>query len=85
MQSLDGVFMAMRRETLGELRFDERTFDGFHFYDLDFSYRAHLAGLRLAVSTDILVLHASEGQFADDWKRYAARFLGKFPSLTAST
>ena len=41
------------------------------------------AGLRLAVSTDILLLHASEGRFEDDWKRYAQRFLDKFPQLRA--
>jgi GT2 family glycosyltransferase len=81
MQSLDGVFMAMRREAIDGLRFDERTFDGFHFYDLDFTYRAHLAGLELGVSTDVLLLHASEGRFTEDWKRYAARFLQKYPAL----
>jgi len=62
---------------------DEATFDGFHFYDLDFSYRAHRAGLRLAVSTDILLLHASEGRFEEEWKRYAQRFMDKFPELRA--
>jgi GT2 family glycosyltransferase len=81
MQALDGVFMAMRREALAGLRFDDATFDGFHFYDLDFTYRAHLAGLRLGVSTDVLLLHASEGQFGHDWKRHAARFLEKHPGL----
>ena len=83
MQTLDGVFMAMSAATASRLRFDDQTFDGFHFYDLDFSYRAHVAGLRLAVSTDILLLHASEGRFEDDWKRYAQRFLDKFPQLRA--
>jgi tetratricopeptide (TPR) repeat protein len=83
MQALDGVFMAMKTATARQVRFDAATFDGFHFYDLDFSYRAHSAGLRLAVSTDILLLHASEGRFEDDWKRQAQRFLDKFPQLRA--
>ncbi len=81
MQALDGVFLAMRGSTARALRFDERTFDGFHFYDLDFTYGAHLAGHRLGVSTDILLLHASEGRFEQSWKRYAERFLGKYPQL----
>lgn len=83
MQALDGVFIAMPGATARRLRFDDATFDGFHFYDLDFTYRAHASGLRLAVSTDILLLHASEGRFEDDWKRYAQRFLDKFPQLRA--
>ncbi|HUP29484.1 MAG TPA: glycosyltransferase [Usitatibacter sp.] len=82
MQSLDGVFMAMRPETARAIRFDAGAFDGFHFYDLDFSYRAHLAGLRLAVSTDILLAHASEGSFDESWRKYAERFRAKYPSLS---
>ena len=81
MQALDGVFMAMRTAAARELRFDAQAFDGFHFYDLDFSYRAHLAGLRLAVSTDILLLHVSEGRFESDWQHYAERFRAKYPKL----
>lgn len=80
-QALDGVFIAMRRAALGALRFDAGRFDGFHFYDLDFTYRAHLAGLRLGVTTDVSLLHASEGRFDEDWKRYAGRFQEKFPQL----
>lgn len=81
MQALDGVFMAMRGAAARRHRFDAESFDGFHFYDLDFTYRAHLAGARLAVTTDILLLHASQGRFGDDWKRYAARFREKFRAL----
>ena len=83
MQALDGVFLAMRRETAARLRFDAATFDGFHFYDLDFTYRAAQAGARLAVSTDVLLVHASEGNFGETWRGYAERFLAKFPGLQA--
>jgi tetratricopeptide (TPR) repeat protein len=82
-QSLDGVVFAARREAARAIGFDAATFDGFHFYDLDFSYRAHLAGLRIAVTTEALVIHASTGQFDDAWHRYGARFKAKFPALDA--
>lgn len=81
MQALDGVFMAMRPDVARAIRFDAAAFDGFHFYDLDFSYRAHLAGLRLAVTTDVLLAHASEGSFDESWRRYAERFLAKHAGL----
>lgn len=81
MQALDGVFLAMRGTVARTLRFDDSTFDGFHFYDLDFTYRAHLAGHRLAVTTEALLLHASEGRFDAEWNRYAERFRAKFPAL----
>ena len=61
--------------------FDAATFDGFHFYDLDFTHRAWRLGLRLAVSTELDVFHASAGDFGAEWNRYAQRFRAKFPGL----
>jgi hypothetical protein len=81
MQALDGFFFAARREAALAVGFDEKTFDGFHFYDLDFTYRAHLAGMKLAVTTDVCALHRSLGNFNEDWKRYSRRFAEKFPAL----
>lgn len=80
-QGLDGVFLAARRGALEQLGFDTETFDGFHFYDLDLSWRAHRAGLRCAVALDLLLWHASGGNFATSWAGYAQRFLHKFPEL----
>ena len=37
-QALDGLFMAARRSVIERVSFDPVTFDGFHGYDLDFSY-----------------------------------------------
>ena len=82
MQAIDGVLMACRREAAQRVGFDAATFDGFHLYDLDFSYRAHLSGHALAVACDLGVVHASKGRFGRDWERYAQRFRAKFPSLT---
>jgi hypothetical protein len=83
MQALDGMLFAARREAALKIGFDTATFDGFHFYDLDFTYRAHLAGLRIAVTTEIVAMHASAGVFDQDWRHYAQRFMAKFPHLTA--
>lgn len=81
-QALDGAFIACRRDAAVATGFDAAVFDGFHLYDLDFSYRAHLAGFRLVVACDLGLVHASKGDFGRDWSRYAERFRAKFPSLT---
>ena len=81
MKVLDGMLFAARREAALCVGFDAATFDGFHFYDIDFTYRAHLAGLRIAVTTDVIAIHASHGLFDEEWRRYAARFMAKFPHL----
>jgi hypothetical protein len=76
-QALDGMFFAARREVFDGIAFDEENFDGFHGYDVDFSFRAYKAGIRVAVNNNFLVLHDSGGQFDDTWLRYRERFLRK--------
>ena len=73
-QALDGVFMAMRREVAVSVPFDDVLFDHFHLYDLDFSFRAHLAGFSLAVCRDIVLIHQSIGKFDAVWNEYRRRF-----------
>lgn len=82
-QALDGVLLATRAEVARSLTFDETTFDGFHLYDLDFAFRAHLAGLRLAVCRDLVLLHASSGRYDAAWETYRARFERKFAGRLA--
>jgi GT2 family glycosyltransferase len=77
MQALDGVFLCARREAAESVGFDERTFDGFHLYDLDFTYRAYQSGLRVSVACDLFPLHQSHGDFGEEWGRYAAAFVSK--------
>ena len=70
--------MAARRSIFPPITFDSGTFDGFHLYDLDFSYSAYRAGLKLAVVNDICVMHASGGNYDETWKRYAGKFQEKW-------
>ncbi|HRD65807.1 MAG TPA: glycosyltransferase [Candidatus Competibacter sp.] len=81
MQALDGVFIAMRKAVAETLRFDDENFDGFHLYDLDFTYRAFLNGFNLGVLTDIVLVHRSEGRYDERWLGYHRRFLSKFESV----
>lgn len=80
-QALDGVFFATKATIARELRFDAATFDGFHLYDLDFSFRAHLHGCRLAVCRDLVLVHASSGSFDPNWNEYRLRFEAKFAAV----
>jgi predicted O-linked N-acetylglucosamine transferase (SPINDLY family) len=74
---LDGVFLAVRRHVWEAHRFDADTYDGFHLYDLDFTWRASGAGARLAVPLDLLILHHSTGRYDAAWRRYARRFVAR--------
>ena len=78
-QCLDGLFIAARRQVLSSLRFDADRYDGFHFYDLDLSYRAFLAGWRLAVCPRLGLMHQSAGGYGDpEWQRYAGIFCEQY-------
>jgi len=77
MMALDGVFIATRRELATAVGFDERTFDGWHGYDTDFTLRSYLAGYRIAVSLEIVLTHASSANVDRAWLRYDQRFRQK--------
>jgi hypothetical protein len=83
-QGMDGLFFAARREVAEKVGFDEMTFDGWHGYDADFTFRCYLAGWRLAVCLDIKLVHFSSGTVDEDWKRYALRFQEKHAAHLAS-
>jgi GT2 family glycosyltransferase len=77
MQALDGVFLACRRKVVEAIPFDEQTFTHFHHYDLDFTYRAYLAGFKLAVCCDLDLIHFSNGTWGEAWKSSGLRFMQK--------
>ena len=83
-EGLDGVFIAARRDVAERIGFDEATFDGWHGYDTDFTFRCHLAGHRLAVCLAIRLVHFSRGSIDDAWHHYAARFQGKHADRLAT-
>jgi hypothetical protein len=86
LEVLDGLFFAARRAVVDRICFDEQTFDGFHGYDVDFTYTAARAGFTVGVANDILLLHESAGQYDDAWRRYGLKFMekyrGQFPWIT---
>ena len=84
---LDGLCMIARHEAAAAVGFDDETFDGWHLYDCDFSFAAHLAGYRIGVCCDIPYIHAStsiqdeQSTFSTDiYQKYAERFSRKYES-----
>jgi tetratricopeptide (TPR) repeat protein len=86
-QAVDGVFFAANRKVCEKIGFDDTTFDGFHFYDLDFCYRAFLQGFRIVVPWDILIAHrvrpdhpVNWGKYPVEWEKYIPAFMTKHGS-----
>lgn len=76
-QALDGLFIAVNRKVTENLKFDSHNFDGFHLYDIDFTYSAYLMGFRIAVDARLYLLHHSDGCYNETWNKYALRFCQK--------
>lgn len=74
----DGLLMAMRYNTWKKLGgFASEYYQGFHFYDLDFTLRAHLSGLQNYVFP-YPVLHNSHGVPNEEYDRNRKLFLERF-------
>lgn len=85
-QVMDGFWMAARRDVLkpGKAWFDQETCDGFHMYDVDFSFGAYRNGLRLGIATDLSLCHASTGGYGDPkWKPAADKWMSKYGEFLA--
>jgi GT2 family glycosyltransferase len=78
---LDGVWMCIRKELFRWIQFDETTFDGFHFYDLDITLQAYKAGYKILCVNDILLYHRSIGNFNQKWAENALLFHHKWKHL----
>jgi GT2 family glycosyltransferase len=84
-EALDGVCLIARRDVARAVGFDQTTFDGWHCYDIDFSYAAFRAGYRIGVCCDIPIIHAA-GAFqknmtpfqSEEYIRYAGKFTKKY-------
>ncbi len=85
MQALDGALLAWRRSAILQIGWDCERFDGFHFYDLDSSFRAFQAGMRVGIACNLGFLHQSSGTYDEKWRIYADRFLEKHASSLLPT
>jgi hypothetical protein len=82
--AVDGLFFAVRRTLFDRIRFDEATFDAYHFYDLDLCMQVRRTH-RIMVTSDILVQHRSAGKADDVWRAYGRRFLDKYKTALPAT
>lgn len=78
---IDGLFFGVQKDKLKN-KFDE-DFNGFHFYDLSFSFPNYLSGVKVGVITNIRVTHLSIGmtnqQWEDNKKIFEEKYKDKLP------
>ena len=72
---LDGLFFAVDRNRIKK-QFDEGV-NGFHFYDIDFTFSNHLEGVKIGVITNIRITHKSVGQTNEQWEENRLDFINR--------
>ena len=72
----DGLFFAVKKDRL-KYQFNENV-EGFHFYDLDFTFGNHVNGCKVGVMFDIRVTHLSIGQTNEQWEENRIKFVDKW-------
>ena len=81
---LDGLFFAVDRTKLSKT-FNEGV-EGFHFYDVDFTFSNHLDGVKVGVITNVRITHKSVGETNEEWEKnrelFVKRYSDKLPSLS---
>ena len=63
---LDGLWFCVRKSLFSMIRFDDATFNGFHYYDMDISLQIHQKGYTLLSVYDISIQHSS-GKLDRSW------------------
>jgi glycosyltransferase involved in cell wall biosynthesis len=84
----DGCFLAVRTALFKSFRFDEQTFGGSHFYDLDFCLQVRSTA-KIIVTGDVTVKKMSQTVYEDEWNEAGKAFLHKhqkgLPASCAAT
>lgn len=69
---VDGLFIAINKKKIKN-RFNT-DITGFHFYDVDFSFRNFIDGVKIGVFYDIRITHKSIGAVNDQWESNRQKF-----------
>jgi hypothetical protein len=75
--SVDGCTLFLRGSIAKDFKFDECTYNGYHFYDCDSCFTLMEQGWHVGI-IDICVQHGSEGPLSKSWHDNRIKFLKKW-------
>ncbi|MGE0879152.1 MAG: glycosyltransferase [Acidimicrobiia bacterium] len=77
--AVDGLMLVLSPWAIRNLRFDDKTFRGFHAYDIDFCFQARKAGRQVKV-VDLDLIHHTKGGYGDEtvWQANNAAWSAKW-------
>jgi glycosyltransferase involved in cell wall biosynthesis len=76
---VDGLFIVVNKKNIKQ-NFNEEI-GGFHFYDVDFSFRNFIEDVKIGVMYDVRVTHKSIGQTNEQWEKNREIFAEKYKDI----
>ena len=76
---VDGLFIVINKKKIKQ-NFNQ-DIGGFHFYDVDFSFRNFIEGVKIGVMYDVRVTHKSIGQTNEQWEKNREVFAEKYKDV----
>jgi hypothetical protein len=76
---VDGLFISLNKNKIKK-RFDESV-EGFHFYDVEFTFQNHLEDVKIGVIFNVRITHKSIGMTNEKWETNRASFSEKFKDI----
>ena len=76
---VDGLFISFDKNKIKK-RFDE-TVEGFHFYDVEFTFQNHLEDVKVGVIFNIRITHKSIGMTNEKWENNKQIFANKYKDI----
>lgn len=76
--AVDGIWFCIRRNLFEKIRFDDRTFSGWHYYDMDICLQVREIGYKVGIVSDITIEHTSWGTWNKAWIESAKKFYNKW-------
>ena len=76
---VDGLFIVVNKKNIKQ-NFNKEI-SGFHFYDVDFSFRNFIEDVKIGVMYDVRVTHKSIGQTNEQWEKNREVFAKKYEDI----
>ena len=76
---VDGLFIVINKNNIKK-NFNEEI-KGFHFYDVDFSFRNFIDDVKIGVMYDVRVTHKSIGETNEQWEKNREVFAEKYKDI----
>jgi len=76
---VDGLFIVINKKNIRK-QFNEEI-KGFHFYDVDFSFRNFIEDVKIGVMYDVRATHKSIGQTNEQWEKNREVFAKKYDEI----